>query len=96
MATCQRELHKWGGANQVSFDAAKESRRILSLADPPGDNFKMLGIIFDGAFTMEHTVAEAVAETGWKLRTLLRTKRYYTDAKLIVLYKTKFFKFHRV
>ena len=87
ISSCQRELHEWGRANQVVFDSAKESRHILSLTDSVGDSFKLLGIIFDGALSMEEAVAEVVAEAGWKLRTLLRTRRYYTDADLIVLYK---------
>ena len=37
---------------------------------------------------MADAVAEVVTEAGWKLRTLLRTQRYYTDADLIVLYKS--------
>ena len=29
MKKCQGELHPWGRANQVSFDASKESMHIL-------------------------------------------------------------------
>jgi hypothetical protein len=35
----QDELHKWGEANQVSFDSAKESQHVVSLSDPWGSNF---------------------------------------------------------
>ena len=66
---------------------------MLSLTDSVGDSFKLLGIIFDGALSMEEAVAEVVAEAGWKLRTLLRTRRYYTDADLIVLYKAHLLSF---
>ena len=31
---CQTGLHKWGRANQVSFDPAKESAHIVSHAQP--------------------------------------------------------------
>ena len=31
MHSCQGELHKWGTANQVSFDPTKESKHILAL-----------------------------------------------------------------
>jgi hypothetical protein len=85
---CQRELHAWGRANQVSFDASKESSHILSLTDSVGGMFRLLGVSFDGELTMADAVAEVVTEAGWKLRTLLRTQRYYTDADLIVLYKS--------
>ena len=36
---------------------------------------------------MANAVFELVSSAGWKLRTLLRTKRFYTDADLIILYK---------
>jgi hypothetical protein len=85
---CQLELHKWGRANQVTFDPAKESWHILSLTNSAGENFKTLGINFDGALTMADAVAEVVTEAGWKLRTLCRTRRYYCDADLIILYKS--------
>ena len=85
---CQLELHEWGRANQVTFDPAKESWHILSLTNAVGENFKTLGINFDGALTMADAVAEVVTEAGWKLRTLSRTRRYYCDADLIILYKS--------
>ena len=85
---CQDELHSWGAANQVEFDSAKESCHILSLTDPVGDTFRLLGVTFDGALTMTDAVADVVTSTGWKLRTLIRTRRYYTDADLVLLYKS--------
>ena len=36
---------------------------------------------------MGMAVAEVVNESTWKLRTLLRAQRYYTDADLTILYK---------
>ena len=87
MTNCQHELHKWGAANQVAFDADKESQHILSLSQPEGSEFKLLGVLFDTELSMAHAVAELVSSACWKLRTLLRTKRFYTDADLIVLYK---------
>jgi hypothetical protein len=84
---CQHELHKWGIANQVAFDASKESQHVLSLSDPVGGNFRLLGVPFDTELSMVSAVSEIVSSAGWKLRTLLRTRRFYTDADLIVLYK---------
>ena len=34
-----------------------------------------------------------MSEASWKLRTLLRTRRFYTDADLIVLYKAHLLSF---
>ena len=36
---------------------------------------------------MAGAISEIVSAAGWKLRTLLRTRRFYSDADLIVLYK---------
>jgi len=84
---CQQELHKWGAANQVVFDSDKESQHVLSLTDPLGDTFKLLGVTFDSELSMAESISELVSAAGWKLRTLLRTRRFYTDADLVVLYK---------
>ena len=91
--TCQEELHNWGTANRVEFDPAKESKHLLILVRPAGSNFKLLGVVFDDGLIMEMAVAEVVNEATWKLRTLLRTQRYYTDAHLIVLYKAHMLSF---
>ena len=91
--SCQNALHAWGKANQVVFDATKESNHILSLSEPAGDLFKLLGVTFDIQLAMTDAVAEIVAAASWKLRTLLRTRRYYTDAERIVLYKAHLLSF---
>ena len=91
--SCQDELHTWGRANQVVFDPAKESQHILCLRDPVGESFRLLGLIFDGTLEMDEAINELVTEVGWKLRTLLRTQRYYTDAELILLYKAQLLSF---
>jgi len=85
---CQQELHKWGAANQVAFDAAKESQHVLSLSDPLGSSFKLLGVPFDPALSMADAINDLVSTAGWKLRTLLRTRRFYSVSDLIVLYKS--------
>ena len=69
------------------FDAGKESQHVLSLSDPEVDSFKLLGVPFDTGLSMACAIVEIVSAAGWKLRTLLRTRRFYTDADLVVLYK---------
>ena len=39
---CQASLHDWGAANQVVFEASKESQHILDARNPLGSNFKIL------------------------------------------------------
>ena len=90
---CQHELHRWGAANQVAFDSAKESKHILSSSAPLGTGFKLLGVSFDEELAMSDAVSEIVSAAGWKLRTLMRTRRFYTDADLIVLYKSHLLSF---
>ena len=73
MNLCQRELHKWGKANQVSFDPAKESQHILALNGREGQNFKLLGIPFDNALSMRDAVVDMVSEAAWKMASILRS-----------------------
>ena len=54
----------WGDANQVSFDAAKESKHILSTTDPEGSTFKLLGVPFDTELSMACAVSEVVCAAG--------------------------------
>jgi hypothetical protein len=83
---CQSELHQWGDANQVQFDPGKESFHVLAKVDAFGSDFKLLGVIFDVCLKMTAAVEEVVQQAGWKLRMLMRTRRYYTDAEVVILY----------
>ena len=87
LTACQKEVHARGFANQVVFDPKKESLHILSMSVPYGGELKLLGVRFDASLTMRSTVEELVQQAGWKLKTLIRTRRYYTDAELVTLYK---------
>ena len=44
---CQEKLHRWGAANQVIFDPAKESFHVLAQAGEEGSNTELLGVTFD-------------------------------------------------
>ena len=84
---CQTSLHCWGHANQVVFDAGKEHVAILSHVNPEGNCFKLLGVDFDPKLLMGAAIHECVVQAGWKLRTVLCTRRSYTDADLLVFFK---------
>jgi hypothetical protein len=90
---CQAELHSWGGANQVAFDPKKESLHVLSKTEGYGPEFKILGVLFDSGLTMASAVAELVTEASWKLKMLIKTRRYYNDAELVMLYKSQLLSF---
>ena len=85
---CQRQVHNWGAANRVMFDAAKESMHVLHRQEPMGDNFKILGVLFDTKLQMGAAVHEIVAKGAWKITTLLRSRRYHTMQEMMQLYKS--------
>ena len=82
-------MHEWGKANQVTFDNTKESFGIMSRTEPEGPDIKLLGIRFDMQLNMEAAVSQLHNAAMWKLRTLLKTKRYYNQREVINLYKSK-------
>ena len=71
MDTCQASLHEWGNANRVVFDAGKESKHILSVRQPEGENFKLLGVLFDCRLHMQDAVTELVGACAWKAKRIL-------------------------
>jgi hypothetical protein len=93
MTKCQQELHRWGEANQVSFDRGKEGTYILSRKNPRGDSFKLLGIPFDCKLTMSAAVEELAKTCRWKLKAILRTSRFNNGAALLNLYKSQILSF---
>ena len=84
----RRELHRWGQGNQVVFDPAKETCCILSQTDPEGENLRLLGVPFDTKLLMADCVHECVHEAGWRLKSILRTRRFHTDSELIHHFKS--------
>ena len=83
----QSNLHQWGANNFVTFDAQKESKHIISKHKPVGEDFRILGCLFDCKLTMSACIHETVTTINWKIRTLLRTRQHYTDRELVNLYK---------
>ena len=86
---CQTELHTWGLANSVSFDAARESSHLLSLATPTTGAFRLLGATYDARLTMKTCVDELVHDASWKVTSVLRGRTYQTRVELIAVYKAK-------
>ena len=66
---------------------------ILALSAGVSPNFKLFGVPFDTAFNMKDAVAEIVGAATWKLGVILRTARFFTDAELLLLYKSKLLSF---
>ena len=82
-------MHRWGFANQVTFDASKEHFSILSHTDSAeGSSVKLLGINFDTKLQMSEAITECIHEASWRLRTILRTRRFYCDLELVLHFKS--------
>ena len=90
---CQSELHAWGRENQVQFDPAKESMHVIGRHDAAGPDFKIMGIHFDCKLLMNNAVHETVVTSSWKLRTVMRTRRFFTHAELVLHYKSHILSF---
>jgi len=89
MNSCQAELHSWGKANQVVFDASKESQHILLRSNPYGDPFVLFGVQFDCKLLMTDGVRELATTCRWKLRSVLRTRKFNNGLQLVQLYKAQ-------
>jgi hypothetical protein len=89
----QVELHRWGTANQVTFYGTKESKHVLSRADPYGPDFKLLGVIFDVKLAMDSAVRALAGKVKWKLKMLLRSRRSFNTDDLVAQYKQQVLSF---
>ena len=49
----------------------------------------MLGVMFDTELYMAETIITLSEEANWKVRTLLRTNRFYDKGEILNLYKTR-------
>ena len=79
---CQSALHRWGQANQVTFDPGKEELKILHGRCNLGVPFKHLGVLFDTKLKMDVAIDRITAEVGWRQRSLLRTRPFHCQCKL--------------
>ena len=93
MSKCQKELHAWGSANQVAFDSDKEHMLLLNRQRPYGQQFKLLGVDFDCKLIMSDAVYDLATKCKWKLKSILRTKKFNTSEGLINLYKAQVLSF---
>ena len=88
MYDVQGNLHRWGRANRVSFDAAKESFHIIYRVSAAGSNFTLLGVNFDCKLTMDTALHEICLAASWKAKAILRTNRFFSTRHLITIFKS--------
>jgi hypothetical protein len=69
------------------FEPTKESMHILDRVRPAGDQFKILSVVYDTRLTMHEAVYQFCTEAGWRLKTLLRTQRFYSTRSLVRMFK---------
>ena len=93
MRKCQAELHEWGRANQAVFDGDKEEFVILHRRRHAGASFKLLGIIFDPQLRMHDAIHKLAVDAGWRLRALLRSRRFHDRPALVRMYKAQVLSF---
>ena len=84
---CQNSLHRWGAANRVTFDPQKEEFIIIRRRNALGPEFRLLGVIFDAQLLMHTGVRKIAVEAGWRLKSILRSRAYFTTPELMRLYK---------
>ena len=81
-------LHSWGRANAVMFDSGKEEKMIISTSEGSGGLANLLGIEFDNKLLMTRAVHKAAKKATWKVKSLLRVRRYYSTPDLVMLFKS--------
>ena len=86
---CQEALHIWGEANSVKFDPGKESFHILHRTRGQGNDFKLLGLVFDVGLRMGSAISELAREAGWRLQAVLRPRRFFSRRQTMNLYKSQ-------
>ena len=89
----QTRTHAWGVRNQVTFDASKEFFNIIHPSACQGDDFKMLGTLFDCRLCMQSCIEYVLTKARPKIRALLRLRHMFSVASLIGQYKTQIWGF---
>ena len=80
-------MHRWGAANRVVFDPGKEEFILLRRRDAIGNDFRLLGVVFDPQLLMKRGAKKIATEAGWRLKAILRARRYFSTPELMRLYK---------
>ena len=59
----------------------------MSLAEPEGEPFRFLGLDFDTKLAMGGCTRSLVHSASWKLKSILRTRRFFSDAEILQFFK---------
>lgn len=88
MELTREEIHKWGRRNRVTFEASKGDIAILHPVYGEGNDFKMLGCIFDTKLYMQSAIDKIVSKTKSKIQAMTRTIGIYNEKDIIQQFKT--------
>jgi hypothetical protein len=83
----QTKIHDWGNSNRVKFEPTKEEMRILHPERGEGNEFRLLGCIYDTRLTMEAAIDSITKKVRPKFKSLLRTRIFYSEGDIILQYK---------
>ena len=83
----QGRTHKWGSQNQVTFDPAKEHFVVIHPSQRQGENFRLLGFLFEYSLTMIPCLEGILSKIRPKIRAMLRLKHIYSVPAMIGQYK---------
>ena len=76
-----------GAANRVTFDPQTKEFIIIRRRNALGPEFRLLGVLFDAQLLMHKGVRKIAVEAGWRLKSILRPRAYFTTPELMRLYK---------
>jgi len=82
------EVHAWGQRNRVEFDAGKEHFVIVHPTRGVGEDFKLLGLVFDHKLRMDSGVDAILKTARPKCRMLMHSRPYYSNNDMIMQFKT--------
>ena len=77
----------------MSFDPSKESIHVMGRAHPVGEGFKILGIQYDLQLLMGDCIDSVCADASWKLKAILRVRRFHSDTDMVIMYKARLLSF---
>ena len=83
----QNACHDYGDANRVEFDATKEHFVILHRTQPMGDDFRLLGALYDCKLVMDNHCSACASQCRWMVHSLVKLRFFFPVHDLVRLYK---------
>jgi len=84
----QARTHAWGARNQVEFDAGKEYFKIMHPVSGEGDDFRLVGTLFDCKLTMKPCIDQLLGQIRPKIKAIVRLQHLYSTEELLGQYKS--------